>query len=277
MVMQPITAAGLLIAQTDLTEPQAYRFGDGEVVLFSRRAPNKESVNEDCLALLPYDDHSGVLLVADGLGGQPHGQSASKLAAQTLNRLVRKAARHKLPLRDAILDGIEKANQAILSQHRGAGTTLALIELHSDRVRPYHVGDSLILLLGQRGLRKLQSIAHSPVGYAVEAGVLDVDEAVHHEERHLVSNILGSAELHIQVGIGKRLARHDTLLLASDGLADNLYEDEIDAIIRKGPLPEAAQRLCELADTRMREPASGQPSHPDDLSFILFRQTRHEI
>jgi len=264
----------LLLAQTDLPAPQLHAFADGELVLFTQRAPDKPTVNEDCVAVIPYDAHSGVMLVADGLGGQPQGQSASKLAALTLRRYIRKAAQQQSPLRDAILDGIETANHAILTQHRGAGTTLALIELQRDRVRPYHVGDSLILLLGQRGRRKLQSIAHSPVGYAVEAGVLDVDEAVHHKERHLVSNILGSTDLHIQVGIGKRLAQHDTLLLASDGLADNLYENEIDAIIRKGPLLDAAAQLRQLADKRMRNATADTPSHPDDLSFILFRQSR---
>lgn len=264
-------SVAILLAETDLAKPEQQHFMSGEVVLYTHRAPNKSGINEDCLALIPYNDDSGVLLIADGVGGHPQGHTASQIAVQSLYRQIQKAAVHAQPLRDAILDGIEIANQTLLAQGRGAATTLAVIELQHDWVRPYHVGDSLILVLGQRGRRKLQSIAHSPVGYAVEAGMLDADEAIHHKERHLVSNILGSDELHIQIGINKQLAKHDTLLLASDGLADNLYEDEITEIIRKGPLAIAAERLVQLAKVRMCNPDGSSPSHPDDLSFILFR------
>lgn len=270
MTRQPSSDA-VVLAATDLQLPEHRHFLSGEVVIYTHRSPNKTSTNEDCVALIPYDDHSGVLLIADGVGGHPHGHTASQLAVQSLRRQIHKAVSQDQPLRDAILDGIEIANQTLLAQGRGAATTLAVIELQQDWIRPYHVGDSLILLLGQRGRRKLQSIAHSPVGYAVEAGMLDADEAIHHEERHLVSNILGSSDLHIQIGINKRLAKHDTLLLASDGLADNLYENEIAELIRKGPLTTAAEQLCHLAKVRMCTPEQSLPSHPDDLSFILFR------
>lgn len=53
----------------------------------------------------------------------------------------------------------------------GAATTLAVVKLSGRTIRPYHVGDPMILLTGQRGRIKHQNIAHSPVGYAVEAGM----------------------------------------------------------------------------------------------------------
>ncbi len=57
---------------------------------------------------------------------------------------------------------------------------------------------------------------------------------MHHEERHLVSNVVGTDDMRIELGPPLKLARYDTVLLASDGLLDNLYTDEIVELIRKG-------------------------------------------
>jgi len=240
-------------------------------VLFTHRSPDKISVNEDCAALLPYDSTSGVLLIADGLGGQPNGETASKTAIESISESIAKASSADISLREAILDGIEKANRRILRQTGGAATTLAAIEIQGNQVRPFHVGDSMIMVCGQRGKIKLQSIAHSPVGYAVESGLLDEDEAIHHEERHLISNVVGAEDMSIEIGSLRKLDKHDTVIVASDGLFDNLYLSEITELIRKGDLEHAAIQLVALAQQRMQEKVADLPCHPDDLTFILFR------
>jgi serine/threonine protein phosphatase PrpC len=262
----------LLFAQTDLAKPELFDMVSGQVLVFTHRSPSKETVNEDCAALIPYDDTNGVLVIADGLGGQPAGSTASNLAVRRLKKTIEKAAQEQIPLREAILDGIERANQDILAQGSGAATTIAIVEIQHDRVRPYHVGDSMILLCGQRGKKKLLSVAHSPVGYAVESGMLDVDEAVHHEERHLVSNVVGAPDMRIEIGAARRIAKRDTLILASDGLFDNLYLDEIVEVIRKGDLQTSAMQLLDLTRQRMHGEHTDFPAHPDDLTFILYRR-----
>lgn len=267
MLKKPVT-----FAQTDLTCPETFSMVSGQVVAFTHRSPEKESVNEDCAALIPYDDENGVLVIADGLGGLPGGSTASNMAVRRLIKSIEKAALEQTALREAILDGIERANQDIMAHGSGAATTIAIVEIQHDRMRPYHVGDSMIMLCGQRGKKKLLSVAHSPVGYAVESGLLDADEAVHHEERHLVSNVVGAADMRIEIGAGTRIAARDTLILASDGLFDNLYLDEIVEIIRKGDLQTSALHLLELTHRRMNVPRTELPCHPDDLTFILYRR-----
>ena len=118
----------------------------------------------------------------------------------------------------------------------------------------------------------MQTTAHSPTGFAVEAGFLDQRDALHHEERHLVSNFLGTSDMRIDMGTGVELRPRDTVLLASDGLTDNVHLDEIIERIRKGPLTEGARAVASLARHRMANGASKQPSKPDDLSLILFRK-----
>ena len=105
----------------------------------------------------------------------------------------------------------------------------------------------------------------------MEAGVLDEEEAMHHEERHVVSNVVGSAEMRIEIGPEIRLAPRDTVVLASDGLLDNLTMDEIIARVRKGRLDKAVRWLALDTRRRMTCPEEGQPSKPDDTTIIAYR------
>jgi serine/threonine protein phosphatase PrpC len=257
-----------------MDEPSVHPIGRGLAAVFSAGCPGREPANEDAAALIPLDPGSAVLAVADGLGGTPHGEHAASLAVRALVEALAPAERERSTLRTAILNGFERANQAVAALGNGAATTLTAAEIQEDVVRPYHVGDSVLLLVGQRGRVKLQSVAHSPVGFALESGLLGEREALHHEDRHLVSNVLGSREMRIEIGPALHLARRDTLLLASDGLADNLRQREIADRIRKGPLAECARRLASDARRRMTSPASGDPCKPDDLTFVMFRLSR---
>ena len=255
-----------------MDEPAVVRIGGGEAAFFSSRAPDADRRNEDAAALLPIDGGSCVLAVADGLGGSLAGAQASEAAVRSLAEALAPGPRSGGMLRTAILNGFEAANGSVRDLGVGAGTTLAVAEVQEDVIRPYHAGDSPILLIGQRGRVKLQTVDHSPVGFAVEAGLLDADAALHHEDRHIISNFVGGADLRIEMGSGLHLAERDTLCLASDGLADNLRTDEIAECIRTGSLAEAADALAQAARQRMLEPVAEAPSKPDDLTFVLYRR-----
>jgi serine/threonine protein phosphatase PrpC len=134
-----------------------------------------------------------------------------------------------------------------------------------------------IVVTGGRGKVKWQTVSHSPVGFAVEAGVLCEEEAMHHEDRHIVSNVVGSAEMRIEIGPELRLAPRDTVVLASDGLLDNLTIDEIVARVRKGPLDKAVRLLATDARRRMTCPEEDQPSKPDDTTIVAFHRVRPPV
>ncbi len=255
-----------------MSEAERIALAPGEVVVFSARAPDKASPNEDAALLASPDGRRAVLVVADGMGGRPGGESASQLVCQALARQLAADAPEG-SLRGPILDAVEAGNRAILELGIGAATTLGVAELVDGALRAYHVGDAGILVVGQRGRVKLETVPHSPTGYAVHAGLLDADEALHHEERHLVSNAVGAADMRIEVGSPLPLAPRDTLLLATDGLFDNLSLDEIIALVRAGPLLRAARALVERCRQRMLHPQPGLPSKPDDLTFLLFRRS----
>lgn len=265
-----------------LTEPKLYsgvnvagietfHFAKGTACASTSCAPGKETDNEDALGLVPCGNSAGVLVVADGLGGLPSGKEAASIAVRQVSHNVIASCSEPPVFREAILDGIEQANQLVMEHGAGSGTTIAAVEIESRIVRPYHVGDSAILITGQRGKIKYQTITHSPVGYAVEAGLIRADDAIHDEERHLVSNIIGATDMRVEIGPRIKLAPLDTLIVASDGLFDNLHVEEISDIIRVGPLPSAAEHLVQACHDRMTQYSETLPHKPDDLGFILFR------
>jgi serine/threonine protein phosphatase PrpC len=85
-------------------------------------------------------------------------------------------------------------------------------------------------------------------------------------------NVIGSPDMRVEMGTAVGVATHDTVLLASDGLFDNVFADEIIEIIRRGPLAIAADRLVEIARKRMLDPSGAKPSKPDDLTIVLYRR-----
>lgn len=252
-------------------ERERFRIGGGLAVAYSRRAPDKESDNEDTVAAIPYGPDACVLVVADGAGGLPGGRRASRTAVMTLEASLQTSMTETMLLRTAILNGIDAANHAVL-ELGGGKTTLTVVTVEGLVARTYQIGDSEALIVGQRGKVKAQTLAHSPTGFAVEAGFLDQRAALHHEERHLVSNFLGTSDMRIDMGNTVVLNPFDTVLLASDGLTDNLHFEEIVEFSRKGALEGAIEALTGLACRRMSNETKTLPSKPDDLSVMLFRK-----
>lgn len=260
-----------LYTAANMDAPEVHVVAGRQVAVVSQRSPGKESPNEDAAAIIPWGNRSAVLVVADGLGGAALGEEASALAVRRLRLALQQADPAHVKLRSAILNGIEAANRDVLDLGRGAATTLAVVELNEHSIRPYHVGDSGILAFGGHGKMRLQTTAHSPVGYGVEAGLIDEADAMHHEDRHVVSNVVGADDLRIEIGSEKKLLKRDTVLLASDGLFDNLHQAEIVELARKGPVAKACSELQRLARERMTNPTPGLPSKADDLTMIVCR------
>ncbi|TVQ80171.1 MAG: serine/threonine-protein phosphatase [Bradymonadales bacterium] len=235
----------------------------GDAFLFSRKSVDSKTENEDAVSVIE-NQKALILSVADGVSGQRMASMASQSILQELHkRLSKRVSR----VRNCLIDSIELANQKIHRKGRGAGTTLASVEITADYIRPYIVGDSSVFLVGQKGKLRYRSIAHSPVGYALASGLIAENEALSHEESHLLMNAIGGIDLNIELGPFLEYQSTDRLLICSDGLTDCLPQDSILEVIRKGEPEEALQTLIEMVEARQKE----DPSLHDDLSLILFR------
>ncbi len=263
----------LRLVAAALTEAEEHALEAGSVCVFTAPSPASPGRrNQDCLLVWSAGEQL-MIAVADGAGGHPGGAEASAEAVAALSEALSEAPSGQ-HLRGAILDGFEAANRRVMGLGLGAATTLAVVEIGPGWLRSYHAGDSGVLVTGQRGRLKLATVSHGPVAYGVEAGFLDEEAALVHRDLNVVSNLLGFEDLRIELGARRPLAPFDTVLVASDGLFDNLRQQEIVSEVKSGPLLGAARSLVQQAQLRMGEQARDLPGKADDLSLALFRRGR---
>ena len=256
-----------IISGEEFLQPEEQTLPIGKVCAFTAKANNKPGPNEDSLALITVSEGQGVLAVADGLGGHAQGATASRIAVESVCEAVGNDDQDVQSLRELILNGIDLANSRILALESGAATTMVIVEVTGRLVRSYQVGDSFALVMGQRGRVKYQTMSHSPVGYALEAGLLSEEEALQADDRHIVSNVVGCTDMRVDIGPVIELASKDTLVLASDGLTDNIAVSDIVEQARKGKIVDAGTGLLESVLGCMATPSGSV----DDVTTVLFR------
>ena len=193
--------------------------------------------------------------VADGMGGHSAGEVASQVAVDAL-----RAAFNGDPTLDGLVDAVVRANQAVLAraeedpEYSGMGTTLTAVALvpgaDGEELVVVNVGDSRTYLLRQGELNQLTD-DDSLVGQLVRDGRLDPDDARRHPQRNIITKALGLDGTVDVDPLQLIPVEGERLLLCSDGLSDEVHEDEIASILRQNPDPQnAARALVELANER---------------------------
>lgn len=211
--------------------------------------------NQDAVAT---DAELGYAVLADGMGGPPGGEVASRLAVAVIQEVL--AAR--LPqlcsdekTHDLLRGAIAEANRRILGatrdepQLRGMGTTVVLALVRGNRFWGASVGDSRAYRLRDESLTQL-SRDHSLVQDRVDAGLITPEEARHQPDRHVLTRALGIQPWVEADAFSGEIMASDTLLLTSDGVHDVLPPELIlQAAVGKRP-PAAARQLVETALAR---------------------------
>ena len=264
-----MSAAIELWCKQDLQQPEELVTGLGDLALFVARGPGKEANEDACLVI---DRGDQVLLgLADGMGGLAGGAQASEAA---LEAIADRTPEGRFSI-GGLVESVDAANQEVQGLGLGAGTTLVLVLLERGakglHMRSLHVGDSACFLAGPKAQLRFRTLSHSLTAYGQEAGLLSERQAMRHEERHVVSNAMGGPSMRMDVGPSVRMVSSDSLLLCSDGLTDNLWEQEILRGIGHGDPGHACALLARLAQKRMGRRTVGQPNKPDDLSLLLFQ------
>lgn len=259
----------LLIYQKD--DCVSFDLCGAEGICSTTKAIDKDGPNEDALLVKQLNDNSAVIAIADGLGGHISGEKAAKLQITLLNDALNSVGTSNAgvgtEVRNAILNAIEKCNDRLLSEKLNSATTIIVVEIHKNRLRTYHVGDSTAMLTGQRGLMKAKTLPHSYVSLGIESGLLDPTEEINHKDRHYITNYVGKRDMRVEVGTEFQCDKFDTLLVCSDGLTDNLSTLSIVELIQSGPIDDCLRNLHSACSDAMHR----DKGRFDDLTIVLLR------
>jgi serine/threonine protein phosphatase PrpC len=205
-------------------------------------------------------------IVADGMGGYEGGQEASRIAVETVEKFYSGAIEGGP--QSLLNDALRRAHQLIQDYavtHRelhGMGTTCTVIALVGENLYFSHIGDSRLYLVREAAISRLTH-DHSYVGRLVESGVISLEEAEIHPQRHILTAALGSGveiapdfpESPIEV------EKNDVLILCTDGLWSLVNENELQDAARMR-LPEACRELIGIARQR---------GGPDNITVQMIR------
>jgi|TARA_B100001750_G_scaffold248179_1_gene277330 protein phosphatase len=199
-------------------------------------------VNEDTI----YPEVSGttkesfVAGVCDGLGGHKHGEVASSIA---INQLEKKF--------DSVLEVIYSANREILSHQKlnpetlGMATTMTLVYINREGLLKLgHIGDSRCYILSDRELKQLS-----------------IDHTVDGSENILTQAVGLTDKINPQL-VDYQLSIGDVVLICSDG-----FYNEVSEVYLKRKLQEGATAEALVNDILANEPR-------DNVSAVIMNITK---
>lgn len=214
----------------------------------------------------------GLLAVCDGMGGAKAGSVASMTAVDTFIQCVAghmANRRDKTPLDDAVRDGAMQANAIVYERSladlacEGMGTTLVAALVTTKSCRVVNIGDSRAYLISGGTITQVTR-DHSFVEDLVERGIINREEARTHPRKNIITRAVGVEPIVECDVFSLKLKRGDVLLLCSDGLSNQVTDEEmLGAVSQNKELAYAAQVLVSLALER---------GAPDNVTVGLLRK-----
>ncbi len=208
----------------------------------------------------PVGAPSGVIVLADGMGGHAAGDIASKIVmTEVFCELKFQSSDQMMAsgVRNTLLAAADGANQCIAAhiaenpEAEGMGATLIGAVVHGDRLDWVSVGDSPLYLFRDNVLTQLNE-DHSmapQIDQMIATGQIDEETGKNHPDRNALLSVLSGDEI-ARIDCPKdgiALQNGDILIAASDGL-QFLEHDVIEEIVRAlktKPASEIARALLD--------------------------------
>lgn len=202
-----------------------------------------------------------LFIVADGMGGHQGGETASRMAIETIVEYFHSTAgsNHLGP------DPVQKLYHAIISANhsiqskgqaepelQGMGTTTTALYFNQERLYIGHVGDSRTYLVHPERIWQLTR-DHSLVQEKLRAGLISRAQLKTDKMKNVITRSVGfDAEVDVDV---YQLEPHagDVFITCSDGLSGMIEDSEILKIVQEYACDQdsveiAAQKLIEAAN-----------------------------
>lgn len=233
--------------------------------------------NEDCFRIVtPLN----LFVLADGMGGEAHGEIASAMAVETVvkhcldaetnpaSQILGQVQPNWSAHTKRLSTALHLANRSIFKsaeehpEQHGMGATLTAAWINRAKLSIAHVGDSRAYLLRGGALLQLTR-DHSLVAEQVRRGMLTAAEAEESEMQSVLLRALG-AQAEIEVDAEEHvLFPRDVLLLCSDGLTRMVTEPEIAGVLQAETDPvRGGEELVALANER---------GGPDNITVVIAR------
>ena len=231
---------------------------------------NVREENQDFYRMERLGPETLLAVVCDGMGGARAGNVASRLACEvfcgevclSLRDGMTEAEEQDVLCTAAKLANISVYEHAQLSdEFRGMGTTLVAALVRGLRVEIVNIGDSRAYHLGADGIRCV-TVDHSLVELMVQRGELTHEQAKNHPSKNLITRAVGT-EKQVAADVFSLTAEPgDCLLLCSDGLSNQMADQEIlFEVVHGAQKADCCQRLLDIAKSR---------GAPDNVTSVLI-------
>ncbi len=225
--------------------------------------------NED-YALTQQLGEGMLAVVCDGMGGCLAGEVASEEAAEMMRSTCIELLKQTDDIGEALFRALQRANARVWhlsaseDEYMGMGTTLTAVWTEGNTAWFVSVGDSRAYVLTGKKLVQVTE-DQSFVWDLYIQGAITKDQMRSHPMNHLVNMAVGlKPELGKQdiCMLSREVSPGDLILLCSDGLTDEISEEEIaSCIISEGSLDEKTEALVNAAN---------QASGRDNITVLLM-------
>jgi protein phosphatase len=238
-----------------------------------RRANNQDSLNVAmAISQQAWEQRGHLFVVADGMGAHAAGELASKIATDVVPLSYHKLVNLSPP--EALVNAIWDANKQIhtrgqaSSDFKGMGTTCSMLTILPMGALVAHVGDSRVYRV--RGTRIDQlTFDHSLVWEMRHSGQVADEIVTNLVSKNIITRSLGpNAVVRPDLEGPFPVELGDTFVLCSDGLSNQVKDEEIGLIVATLPPDEAADTLIHLANLR---------GGPDNITVIVAQVTGPQV
>lgn len=222
------------------------------------------TLNEDYAGYIEESRYR-LYVVADGMGGHNAGEVASKIAVDTIKAYVRDNYDSE---GSAVLESaVNFANYKIYesatsgSEYRGMGTTLVAAMISNEEIIIANIGDSSCFGIKNNMIVKITK-DHSLVQELIDSGTITEEEGRNHPKKNVITRALGTSDI-VKIDIFRYdLSSYDKYLLCTDGLSNEVLNEEIlEEINKNNDYNHACDKLVLLAKSR-----GGR----DNITVLLF-------
>ena len=225
--------------------------------------------NQDCFRIEELDRNTVLAAVCDGMGGAKSGNIASRLAIDVFTEEVRCSYKPSMTpeqVAQLLENAVKLANFTVYDQARqfadfeGMGTTLVAALVSGKNATIVNVGDSRCYHITHSDIRRI-TVDHSLVQMMVDRGELTAEEARSYPGRNYITRAVGPEPTVESDLFAIRLDRGEALLLSSDGLHNEVDDQEILFEVVHGVNNDnCCRRLLDIADMR---------GSPDNVTCVL--------